>query len=419
VSPTSPRVDLEEGTTNTTFGSLSPAEQAILSGRPVQDLDPNGRLEKLLTPEAITTLFSTNRNTRKEVRDKIIAAIKREIEGPLCLRYVTRYQTEFLKARHSIAERQATSETNTSHPSTTIVAVDGSYKVLDDGTHIASGACAYIVTDYSTNPPTEEVHIVYCTFDGEQDVTNGEISGLSLALQWLADKQDLQIGWDHLNGVKQAHYQIPGTTCRGRHEGMTAECLPAYHHNPHMATALALLEKAGLDNRRRTIEHTSAHGLDQELENQKIQIKPTWQEKTRTYVVNHSTLKEIRRVMDGMEARNGHQSDNLVMLNALADWGAKQVTIHGKKDGPHLLRPALTPGNYMVTTPDGDIQRADEAFLRKGVAKRIRRQLLESCMARKPGKYDIKGNTKGLWERETEHMLSRPTWPESLPRLLV
>jgi hypothetical protein len=60
----------------------------------------------------------------------------------------------------------------------------------------------------------------------------------------------------------------------------------------------------------------------------------------------------------------------------------------------------------MVTAPDGDIQRADEAFLRKGVATRIRRQLLESCMARKPGKYDITGNTEGLWERETHHMLA-------------
>jgi hypothetical protein len=37
-----------------------------------------------------------------------------------------------------------------------------------------------------------------------------------------------------------------------------------------MATALALLEKAGLDNHRRTIEHTSVHGLDQELEEQDI-----------------------------------------------------------------------------------------------------------------------------------------------------
>jgi hypothetical protein len=139
-------------------------------------------------------LFSTKKSTRKEVRDKIIAAIKRKIEGPLCLRYVTRYQiTKFLKARHSIAERQATRESNTSPTSRTIVAVDGSYKVLDDGTNIASGACAYIVTDYSTNPPTDEVHIVYCTFDGEQ-CSHGEISGLSLALQWLADKGDLQIG---------------------------------------------------------------------------------------------------------------------------------------------------------------------------------------------------------------------------------
>jgi hypothetical protein len=40
-------------------------------------------------------------------------------------------------------------------------------------------------------------------------------------------------------------------------------------------------------------------------------------------------------------------------------------------------------------------------------------------MARKPGKCDIKGNTEGLWERETEHMLSLSIWPESLPRLLV
>jgi hypothetical protein len=58
-------------------------------------------------------------------------------------------------------------------------------------------------------------------------------------------------------------------------------------------------------------------------------MKPTWQETTRTYVVIHSTLKEIRRVMDGTKASNGHQPANLVMLNALADWGAKQVTIHG------------------------------------------------------------------------------------------
>jgi hypothetical protein len=123
------RLSSPEAVSGATFGSLSPAEQAILSGRPVQGLDPNGRLENLLTPEAIKILFSTKKNTRKEVRDKIIAAIKREIEGPLCFRYVTRYQIEFLKARHSIAERQATRETNTSHPSTTIVTVDGSYKV--------------------------------------------------------------------------------------------------------------------------------------------------------------------------------------------------------------------------------------------------------------------------------------------------
>jgi hypothetical protein len=39
-----------------------------------------------------------------------------------------------------------------------------------------------MMTDHSTQPPTEEVHIVHCTFDGEQDVANGEISGLTLAL---------------------------------------------------------------------------------------------------------------------------------------------------------------------------------------------------------------------------------------------
>jgi hypothetical protein len=152
------------------------------------------------------------------------------LKGP-SVRYVTRYQSPDRipesSALHSGTASHQRNQHITPKYNTPIVAVDGSYKVLDDGTHIASGACAYIVTDYSTNPPTDEVHIVYCTFDGEQDVANGEISGLSLALQWLADKQDLQIGWDHLNGVKQAHYQIPGTKCRGRPEGMTAECLPA------------------------------------------------------------------------------------------------------------------------------------------------------------------------------------------------
>jgi len=33
-----------------------------------------------------------------------------------------------------------------------------------------------MITNRFTHPPTEEVHIVYCTFDGEQDVTNGEIT---------------------------------------------------------------------------------------------------------------------------------------------------------------------------------------------------------------------------------------------------
>jgi hypothetical protein len=92
------------------------------------------------------------------------------------------------------------------------------------------------------------VHIVYCTFDGEQDVAaNGEIRGLSLALQWLKLEENLQIGWDHLNGVKQAHHNIPNTKCTRRPHGMTAESSHAYHQNPHMTTALALIDQA-LDN---------------------------------------------------------------------------------------------------------------------------------------------------------------------------
>ncbi len=146
--------------------------------------------------------------------------------------------------------------------------MDGSHKVLEDGTHLASGACAYMITNQVAQPQTEEVHIVYCTFDGEQDVGNGEISGLSLALQWLEGETGLQIGWDHLNGVKEAHYQIPNTRCRGRPHGMTAESSHAYNQNPHMTTALALIEQALGNNHTREIEHTSAHGLDQEMEKQ-------------------------------------------------------------------------------------------------------------------------------------------------------
>jgi hypothetical protein len=153
------------------------------------------------------------------------------------------------------------------------------------------------------------------------------------------------------------------------------------------------------------------------MENQRVCIEPTWCETTHTYVVGGQTIRKIRAIMNGMGQHM--PMDDLVMLNALADWGAKQVTIHRKTDGQHLQKPALTPGKYMVTTPDGDIQRADESHLRKGVAARIRRQLLEKIMAKKPGKYAIKGNTAPLWENESEHMLARSTWPEHLPNFML
>jgi len=38
-----------------------------------------------------------------------------------------------------------------------------------------------------------ELALVYCTFDGEQDVANEEISGPSLALQWLKGEDNLQM----------------------------------------------------------------------------------------------------------------------------------------------------------------------------------------------------------------------------------
>jgi hypothetical protein len=45
-----------EAVSGATFGSLSPAEQAILAGRPVPGLNPNGSLESLLTADAIKML---------------------------------------------------------------------------------------------------------------------------------------------------------------------------------------------------------------------------------------------------------------------------------------------------------------------------------------------------------------------------
>jgi hypothetical protein len=181
-------------------------------------------------------------NIRDEVRGMLINALKKELEGPLRFRYVTRYTNAFLKARHSFPN--ALHIPNINAPQKIQAAVDGSHKVLKDGTHVASGACAYMMTDHSTQPPTEEVHIVYCTFDGEQNVANGEISGLLLALQWLKRENYLQIGWNHLNGVKQAHHNIPGTKCTGRPHGMTAEHSQAYHQNPHMTTVGYLLQSS-------------------------------------------------------------------------------------------------------------------------------------------------------------------------------
>jgi len=195
---------------------------------------------------------------------------------------------------------------------------------------------------------------------------------------------------------------------------MTAESSHAYHQNPNMTTALALIEQALSNNLTRKIEHTSAHDLDKELEKQHVRIKPSWRETTNTYVVYSQIINNIRNLVEGID----HHMDDLVMLNAMADWGAKHLTIHGNTDGQHLQKPALIPGKYMFTTPSGDIQRADESHLRKSVAKHIRRQLVEEILAKRPGKYAIKGKTAALWENESNYMLARSSWPEQLNFML-
>ena len=86
-----------------------------------------------------------------------------------------------------------------------------------------------------------------------------------------------------------------------------------------------------------------------------------------TYVVG---LRKIRAVMSGM---NQQHMDDLVMLIALADWGAKQVTIHGKTDGHHLQKPALAPGKYMVTSKE---------LMNRTSAKALLPALGDSCSRR-------------------------------------
>jgi len=55
---------------------------------------------------------------------------------------------------------------------------------------------------------------------------------------------------------------------------MTAESSHAYHQNPHMTTAPALIEQALSNKLTRIIEHTSAHDLNQEMEKQQVRIDP-------------------------------------------------------------------------------------------------------------------------------------------------
>jgi hypothetical protein len=299
------------------------------------------------------------------------------------------------------------------------VGVDGSLAADADGRQLAAGAAVYYTMEGTDFNHAAAAHIITCTFTGEQTVANAECSACSLALQTLAHADHLEIGWDHLNAVTLMHQRVAHTAPVNVAEGPkppVKDALLHYAGNPNMVRATSLATRDLAAGRSRTITYTKAHTLKGAAEKEVAELldaNAAWDPRLLLYVVPPRALQRITEAVRKALALGQDPAHEAQLIkatqNALADWGAKQVTAAGKPASTALNPNRLAPYAWSLVDDAGVIQQADSRSIATLISSRVGRALEQNKLhPLEPDDPPPRLNTDDLWLEESTRILSRP-----------
>jgi hypothetical protein len=142
-----------------------------------------------------------------------------------------------------------------------------------------------------------------------------------------------------------------------------------------MTRVLALARRDLSAGKTRAIKYTAAHGLshDQERDIQNLLIaQAVWSQQLRLHEVPSHTLAAVTAIVSG-DTGAAPSSPAVIRQtpNALADWGAKQVTVAGQAASTALTPNWLSPYEWTLVADNGAIQHADTRSIAELINRRV------------------------------------------------
>ena len=317
------------------------------------------------------------------------------------------------------------------------VGVDGSFKEVQGQKH-AAGAVCFFTTARSmggAQPGRLEARIITCMFDGDQTSVlstrrderhvpgppGAERGARAVHRLGPPKRRELQCmpPWPRPDPAQGRRHTRPEREARGRGDDRKDAAAAAhYAHNPHMQRAQALTKRDHAAGLRRQVVHQAAHSLpDQDARVHTILSSTPgatvrWDPRRREYVVPPAALEELSSYFaatNGQGSQGAPQAGTAphtrLVQNALADWGAKRVTVHGSAPSTHLSPNTLLRDRWMVVDAKGAIQQSDNRSLRRSVISRVASALVEQRVFRSPY-LATKRDWTDTWVAESTHALT-------------
>lgn len=404
-----------------------PARQAAPGRRQALPTAP----ELKLTPAAARHLNALTAALKRETLQAIVHGLTALATSPHAPAH-TAHLTALHAARHDPVLGPSTAESS----NITDVGVDGSFA---PATGLAAAGVAYLVRHADCS---KEIHITNCTYEGTQSPGDAEITAIALCLRLAAlhDSPAFKVGWDCLAPLRHVLHTVPATYSQPTPAQAAAElagrsppsATPQHHpglsHDAQMARITALLACRQAAGHTTTLIHQKAHTSDDSL-------RALWPTELCTaatpgvHIIRGATL-------DALFAATAQQHDQDVqgewtaahthlLLNACADWAAKQVTLAGKPACHHLGHSTWPPAAYAVATLGGAYINSGPNALRRQVIERTERGTQADYInsnARKQAKYSLRTEShwQSLWAAESTSALRMPClYPERAATLYL